>query len=1295
MPITVRPSLRILLRALEFLAWTGFFLFAAVFLTLRYWLLPRVETYREDIVAAISRSVGLPVKIGALATDWQGLRPRVSIADVRVYDRDGREALALPSVENVIAWRSLLVGELRLHSFLIDAPRLSIRRAADGQLTVGGIRVSGGGDGRLTDWVLSQSRILVRGAEVEWTDEMRRAPPLRLSALNFRLDNDGDDHAFGLTARPPSELGPGIELRALLEGRTVRDFGAWSGRLYAELGYTDLAGWRAWVDYPLEVRRGEGALRVWATLSAGRLVQATADVALSGVATRLKRDLPMLEVDAVRGRLFGRETTRGYEFGARGLSLSGPRTPPMSGTSFRASWEPAGPGSPVPRGSVSANLIELAPIAQLAEFMPFPADLRALLGELAPQGNLLDARFDWSGELPDKATYTARTRFEGLTMNAWRRIPGFANLTGGVEANERKGSLQLASRKAALDLPAVFPDPRIALDTLTGEISWERGAAPAEEQPAPLTVRLANLGFANEDAAGTAFGSYEWKGDGPGVVDLTAQLSRADGRNTAKYLPREEIMGATTRAWVANAVQGGRASEARLRLRGNLRDFPFIDPATGQFLVTARVGDGVLDYANGWPRIEHIDASLTFERDRIDIVGHSGSILGAKIANVRVSLPGMRDPDPRLLVDGGAEGPTAVFLDYIRDSPVRRMTGGATEHMSALGRGHLRLKLELPLHELAKSKVAGEYQFTGNRITVDPRLPPIERATGRVGFTEAGLNVQDVRGQLFGDQVRVSGGTRADGSVQIAAEGRATVEGVKPLFDHPWRTRLSGAARYTAAVTVKEGRVQIGFDSGMEGVASALPAPLAKGAAETLPLRVEVFPGDGRDRISVAVGPAAARIVSAEFLRVGQPGKDAASYQLQRALVTLNPAPGDTPRIPERRGMTVRGSLPALDLDRWLPLFAEASGGADKSAGAGAAEGVGYDIRVGLMDALGKRMRNVTLQGIADAGGWSATMSTAEFAGDLVYRSEGAGRLVARFSRFSLPEDSPGAKSGEGAKDLPAVDIVADNFTHRGRKLGRVEVQARHEGRDWRIDKLAMTNADSTLSGSGLWKQGEGSRTSLAFKLEVSDIGQFLDRVGYPDHLKGGRARLEGTLAWNGDPVNMDYATLGGQLQMQADDGQFLEIEPGIGKLVSLMSLQMLPRRIALDFRDVFSKGFQFDRITSSMAIERGVMAVKEFHMRGPAADVTMTGQIDLSLETQNLAVKVVPQLGDSASTVVGLVNPVAGVAALIAGRAMKNPLGKIFAFDYNITGTWTDPKVEKQQTAAVGPIQEPGMQLR
>ncbi len=1268
-PFKVPVPLQRLLRAIEVLAWAGFFAFAVIFLALRYWLLPNVEQYRGDIVAAISRSIGLEVKIGALATDWQGLRPRISISDVRVYDRDGREALVLPAVANVVGWRSLLARELRLHSFIIDGPKLTVRRGANGEIYVAGIRVSGDkGDGKLSDWILSQGQIIVRGAEIEWRDELRKAPPLKLSALNLRLANDGDSHLVGLSALPPRELGPGMEVRASLEGGSVRHPAQWNGRVYAEFGYTNLAGWRAWVDYPLDVRRGEGALRIWATLTGGRITQGTADVALSNVTTRLAKDLPVLEVSSVRGRVYGRETARGYDFGVRSLALSSPGAPPMNATSFRATWEPASSTSLTQRGSVSANLIELAPLARLAEYLPFPADLRKLLAELAPQGNLLDVKFDWSGELPDQAVFTAKTRFAGLTMNAWRKNPGFSGLSGSVDATEKKGILYLASRKSELDLPEVFPEPRIALDSLNGEVRWER-VGNAAGSAAGVAVRLANLSFANEDLAGTADGTYAWDGDGPGVVDLTAQLSRVDGRSTSKYLPLSRLMGERARGWVAAAVLAGQSSDARLRLKGDLRDFPFIDPQKGLFQVAAKVSGAVLDYTSGWPRIDDIEGDLMFERDRIDILGRSGSILGVKLANVRVTLPSMLDPDPQLHIDGTAEGPTSLFLDYIRQSPVRRMVEGATDNMSALGRGKLRLRLELALHEMAKSKIAGDYQFTGNAVTVDPRLPPIERTGGRVSFTESSIAVHDVRGQLFGDQVRISGGSKPGSSVVVTAEGRATIDGMRQVFDHPWRRRLAGAARYTATVAVKDGRAQITFESPLEGVSSSLPAPLSKAAAEILPLRLEVFPGEGRDRISIALGPPAGRILAAEFLRVAQ---DSGPVQVQRSVVTFYPAAGETPRIPERRGMTLRGALPALELDRWLPVLAE---------GGNTGEGVSYDLKVGVLDALGKRMRAVAMQGATDGAGWSASMNTAEFAGDLVYRSEGGGRLVARMTRFSVPEDSPGAKPGEGMKELPALDIVADDFTHRGRKVGRVEVQARHENRDWRLDKIAVTNSDSALSGTGLWKQGEASRTSINFKLEVSDVGKFLDRFGYPEHLKGGHGKLEGPITWNGDPLTLDYASLSGSLQMQAEDGQFLEIEPGIGKLVSLMSLQMLPRRATGDFRDVFGKGFQFDRINSSMGIERGVMAVKEFHMRGPAADVNMTGQIDLSLETQNLNVKVIPQLGDTASTVVSLLNPIAGVATLIAGRLMKNPLGKFFAFDYAITGTWTDPKVEKLQS--------------
>jgi uncharacterized protein YhdP len=233
-----------------------------------------------------------------------------------------------------------------------------------------------------------------------------------------------------------------------------------------------------------------------------------------------------------------------------------------------------------------------------------------------------------------------------------------------------------------------------------------------------------------------------------------------------------------------------------------------------------------------------------------------------------------------------------------------------------------------------------------------------------------------------------------------------------------------------------------------------------------------------------------------------------------------------------------------------------------------------------------------------------------------------------------------------------------------------------------------MASAEANFAASGTWRNGAPTRSNLDFDLNATDAGQFLARVGYPDLVKAGKARLRGSLGWDGNPGVIDWPSLGGNVTLEAGSGQFLEIEPGIGKLISLMSLQSLPRRMALDFRDVFSKGFSFDEINSSGQIRTGVMAVKDFRMRGSSAQVEMSGEVDLVKETQNMRVRVVPSLGDSASTVIALVNPLLAIPAAIAQKILKDPLGHIFAFDYAVSGGWTDPKVAKLGVEArqVGP---------
>jgi len=219
------------------------------------------------------------------------------------------------------------------------------------------------------------------------------------------------------------------------------------------------------------------------------------------------------------------------------------------------------------------------------------------------------------------------------------------------------------------------------------------------------------------------------------------------------------------------------------------------------------------------------------------------------------------------------------------------------------------------------------------------------------------------------------------------------------------------------------------------------------------------------------------------------------------------------------------------------------------------------------------------------------------------------------------------------------------------------------------------------------------NRTQLNFKLDSSDVGSLLGRMGYPGTVRAGVAQLEGKLAWNGPPTDIDYATMNGDLKLDVSKGQFLKLDPGAaGKLLGLISLQNLPRRITLDFKDVFSEGFAFDSIAGKMAVQKGVMRTERLQIDGPSARVVMRGDVDLKRETQKLNVNVLPEVGDTAALGVAIVNPVAGAATWLANKVFQNPLSSMFGYNYLISGTWDDPKVERlSSTAPTESSRQPG----
>jgi len=1326
------------------LALIVYFLFTFVFLFLRYAILPNIEYYKSDIEQQASRALGNQVVITRIYASWRGLRPNLFLGDVILRDAQGRQVLSLPSVSATLSWWSVLAASPRFDSLEIIRPDLDIRRDARGRVSVAGIVLeSKGGDGGGADWILSQREVVIREGKLRWTDELRGAPELALENVNLQLLNRWTHHRLGLRATPPASLSGPLDVRASFQhprfGARMSDVAQWSGELYADVGNTDLAGWKPYIDYPFQVSRGMGSVRAWLSLERAKLAGFTADLALVDVSARLGADLPPLELARVGGRLSASETfpdgtNQGLPaFGANGhtialdnfsLTTTGGMT--LAPTSITEAYAPAAAGQPE-KFHLSARELDLETLAKLATQLPLTAAQRQLLADIAPRGSLSQFSANWSGRYPAIASYRVKGRLTGLGMQAQparaaqpRRgaepavgampaIPGFANLSGTVDATDAGGTLMLDARDTVLSLPAWFAEPAMTFDQLNLLARWS--FVPKDH----LLVQLDSLNIVQGNLKASLSGRHQMPlvataGKSPGVADLTGTITGFDAKQLGRYLPLQTPP--NLHDWLVGAIEDGIVHDGTVRLRGDLAQFPFRgDKPQGEFRIAARIENGRLNYtpyhfaADGkaplWPLAEQINGHLLFDRARMEITADSASTLGVPLTRVKAVVADLGSPERTLDIDGSAAGPLQDFLRYVDASPVAGWIGHFTENARASGNTKLGLRLQLPLTHPHDTKVQGSLQLMRNDVVLFPELPPLQAAIGKLDFTEQGLTLNGVGASVLGGPLALTGGSQRDSGVAIRMSGSVSSDGIRRIYPSavmaPVVSRLHGTARYAGLITVRDGLPQITLDSTLAGMGVDFPAPLSKAAAESLPLHFTLngVPGAenlARDDIRITLGST----IAARYQRQ-KVGKGA--WELKSGGVGVNvPAPEPD------SGMMVNVNLRTLNVDQWMAL-ASAVNNAKAETAAGAAPAAASLAQYVVPDSMAARATELTIAerkldnvvvGVSHQNQtWQASIDARQVSGHISWDEgdggQGLGKVTARLASLVIPESAAADVKGlledvkSPASTIPALDIVAERFELFNKQLGRLELLANNErsgaGREWRINRLLLANPDGTLRSTGKWTSRDGvSNTSINFVLDIDDAGKLLDRFGFPDTLKRGKGKLSGELAWNGVPYSLDTPSLSGKIDMSLAAGQFLKKDPGAAKLLGVLSLQMLPRILKLDFHDVFSEGLAFDGITANATIHRGQARTDNLKMWGVAATVLMDGTADIANETTNLHVVVIPEfnLGTGPLVYALAVNPVIGLGSFLAQLFLREPMMKALTYEMQVTGPWKAPVVTK-----------------
>jgi len=1318
-----RPArwLRHSLRALLWAVLGVWFVLLSLWLILHWAILPNVDRWRPELEQRATSWLGSSARIGAIEVRTAGWIPALDLRDVQLLDAQGRSALRLPRVTAALSARSLLTLSPRLEQLYLHEPELELRRDAQGQVWVAGQRLRTEGaaeDTRLADWLLRQHEFAIRGGRLRWVDETRSAEPLVLRGVDLLWRNGLRRHELRIDAVPPPGWGERLSLRARVTQPFLArpsDWRRWNGLFYAELPRARVAELRRHLSLPFDLNEGDGALRFWAELHQGSLRSADLDLALRAVALRLTPRVQPLQLADLQTRISWSQQPQGTRWQLRGLRFklqegkdgNGPAqswapsqlTLSLQHPAARGLWQPLAPGSvqgSLTGGHLQADRLDLGLLAALAERLPLGEALHRELQSRQPQGRVNQLLAQWQGSLDAPTHWRVDASAEGL---AWAALPaasgglGQPGLQGAalsLNASEQGGQARISLREGTVAWPGLLVNTQLALEQAQLQLQWQR------QQDASWDVQLRQAKLRSADASLELDG--RWRSARPGdaqrhgQLELNARLPRLDVRALPRYLPLP--LDADVRRYLAESLQAGEVRQVQLTLKGALDNFPF-ERGGGLFKVSARAqglryafvpSHGADErgpaYASPWPALEELNGELLFEGPGMRI-RNARSRVGNLETQVTQAVVAHLGREPVMKIDGSWKGPAQDALQFMRNTPIGGWTGHALDLAQASGPVTGKLALQIPLQHPERTTVQGSVQLAGNELRLRPDLPPFQNVRAQAEFTEGGLQIPSAQARWLGGELKVEGGSQADHSLLLRAQGTASAEGLKAATEFgPMASglaaRLSGLTPYQFKGVWNEQGSELSLQSPLTGLGSSLPEPFAKPAEANWPLQI-VWRTDAQraDRLRIALGP------QAQGLLEWKPG--------QALRGSLRAGPGPEPSLPEQ-GLWLNLNLPRIDLDAWRAVLRSLAPAVDSSGTSRSMTPSRITLRTPELHVAGRTLRDIVASSsremeVAGRPVWRFTLQSPPISGYAEWQESGSagqpGQLLARLARLSLPRaeaERADQALDEASGPLPGLDLVVEDFELRGMQLGRLEVKATGApaGQPWALAQLDLLHPAATLRARGAWRP-QTHRTELDWQLQLGNSGQWLTALGLPDTLRGGQGELKGRLGWRGSPLSFDIPNLDGQFSVQLGAGQFLKAQPGAARLLGVLSLQSLPRRLLFDWRDVFADGFAFDDFGGDVQIERGIARSSNLRMRGPQASVLMDGSADLLRETADFKVLMVPDVNaGGASLAYAAINPAVGLTTFLAQLILRRPIAAAGTQQFHITGPWADPKVEK-----------------
>jgi uncharacterized protein (TIGR02099 family) len=1239
-------------RALGWAAGVTVILFA-VLVALTQLLLPLLARHPAWVAAQLSQRLQRPVSFASMEGRWTPSGPLFVMHGVTIGAAAGESGapLQLPESELKLDFGGWLLPSRHLLNLHVRGLQLDLLHDAGGW-HVNGIGVAGGGNrqplslGRMSaDLWLEDLRVVVTDATLN--------KQYTLLSRQLRLSHQGGQIRFGGVLQRS-----GVNAALHTAGRFREDGRA--GQVWVGVDNVDLKPLLNGIDPGgYTANQGHGKLSAWLDWREGTLTSSL-----------IRFDLDALTVTAPTGGAASVSALHG---------LAGVR---QSGDGYDVRW--AGddgsvlalslhqPGSAQASVGVAARELQLAPLLPWLALKPGLAPaLAQWLGNGHPRGDLSRVALHWNRADGLQAVAVA---FNDLGIDAVGKLPGLSRLHGELRGDAEALSLELPAQATTLQFPHEFRQPFV-MSQLGGTLAfWP--------QDGDWHIGVDTLDFAGTGYAGQTRGEVILPAQGRPFLDLYATLDHADVPAAKLFWPMDSMSPGTI-AWLDRGLQGGNLDQAQVLVRGDLADWPFRHNE-GRFEARVVISNLTLDYGKQWPHAEGVNAVASFINNGMLVEASAGQSLGVKVDKAVALIPDFGEGLLDLSVQGNGSG--ASLMEFARKSPIGMRQADTLAKLNLGGSGTFDFHLSLPLKKAEDAQLDGSAQLKDADLSAPDWNLKLDKLNGPLHFDLHGMQAGPLdagfRGQPSTLQLAIAGANN-DPATVLSAQLQGSYRLAELVQDYPslnWIGELAdGRSDFDIgfAITHVPGgdalAQTLSIDSSLSGTTLGLPAPLDKPAAASLPLHLTM---------SLPIGGSDLRLGLGDVARGRLRLSDGAQHPLAGTLAFGNQMPETLPI----RGLRIRGHASRLDITGWVQRTVAGSGGDGPGL-------EGIDVSTDQAGWFGRPMGPLKLRATPQPDVLSVDVNGTAMVGNFSVPTQELDKrgVTARLQRLYWPAantPAAGAKAavvpasdpantGINPAALPPFHLWVGDLRLGDSKLGEARLETWPTAAGMHIEQLRALSSRVQINASGDWNgSASNSRTHMRINFSAEDLGAMLGALGFDGLVNGGKTHDQLDASWPGSPSALSLATMDGTLSIHVNDGRIPEAtSPGVGRLLGLVSLAEVPRRLTLDFGDVFGKGLAFDSIAGDFHLANGNATTDNLLIAGSAANISITGRTGLRAKDYDQEMRVVPHVGNSLPLVGAVVGgPIGAAAGFAVQGLLGRGLNQAASARYKITGTWDKP---------------------